>query len=96
MENIIAQIVKEVVSGMHTLERTRKRIFLNWLSAHSAQVDCARQENPAECLEATLPRWLRSLDVPGLLWEYRLLLHEIEWCAELEQGALEQFLREQA
>lgn len=96
MQAMIAQIVQEFLDGVAELDGARKRLFLNWLATHSSQVNCAGLDEPVACLQDALPRWLGTLDAAGLLWEYRLVLHEIEWCAELDMDALERFLSEQA
>lgn len=96
MQAVIAQIVQEFLDGVAELDETQKRLFLNWLASHSRQVDCAGLDEPVACLQDALPRWLGSLAPADLLWEYRLILHEIEWCAELDMDVLERFLSEQA
>ena len=96
MQVVIDQIVKELLAGFEELGGVRERLFLNWLSSHSSQEVCTGDDVPAAYLQKTLPRWLGTLDPAGLLWEYRLVLQEIEWCATLEMDVLERFLREQA
>jgi hypothetical protein len=96
MQAVIDQIVQEFLAGIAELDGARERLFLNWLSSHSGLVDCVGLDEPAVCLQEALPRWLGTLDAACLLWEYRLVLHEIEWCAELKMDELERFLREQA
>ncbi len=89
MQAVIDQIMQEFLSGIAELDGARKRLFLNWLSSHSSRVDCAVDDAPDSCLQDALPRWLGTLDAADLLWEYRLELHEIEWCAELKMDELE-------
>ena len=96
MQVVIDQIVREFLAGFAELDGARERLFLNWLSSHSGQVVCTGLDVPAVCLQDALPRWLGTLGPAGLLWEYRLILQEIEWCATLEMDVLERFLREQA
>ena len=95
MQAVIDQIVREFVGGVDALDGARKRLFLNWLSSHSRQVCCAGKTEVKVCLQEALPHWLGTLDAADLLWEYRLILQEIEWCADLEMDMLERFLREQ-
>jgi hypothetical protein len=96
MQVVIDQIVREFLAGVSELDGARERLFLNWLSSHTKQVACTGLDVPAAYLQKALPRWLGTLAPADLLWEYRLILQEIEWCAELEMDELERFLREQA
>jgi len=93
MQVVIEQIVKEFLAGIAELDGARERLFLNWLSSHSHQVDCTSQD---VSLPEALSRWLSALEPANLLWEYRLVLGEIEWCAMLDLDELERFLQEQA
>ena len=89
MQAVIKQIADEFLAGIAELDGMRKRVFLNWLSSHSAQAVLT------EDLPKSLFQWLGTLNPADLLWEYRLVLSEIEWCAMLAPEALERFLREQ-
>ena len=89
MQEMIEQIVKEIVSGAGELDPVRRRMFLIWLESHASQVRCAREESYAKCLTEKLVAWLGVLNVAGCLFEYRLLMSEIEWWHNLERVALE-------
>jgi len=89
MQEFIEQIVKEIVSGAGELDPVRRHIFLIWLGDHTSQVRCAGVDGYADCLAEKLTAWLGAMSVAGVLWEYRLVVGEIEWWGELEQAAIE-------
>lgn len=89
MQEFIEQIVKEIVSGADELDTVRRRMFLIWLGDHTSQVRCAGDDGYADCLAEKLSPWLGAMSVAGVLWEYRLVLGEVEWWSELEQAAIE-------
>jgi len=67
-------------------------MFLNWLTAHSSKVKAAlrmdastfRAAGAEEQFRSILKAWLESLPVPGIRWEYRLVLDEIAWWRDFE------------
>jgi hypothetical protein len=89
MQEFIEQIVKEIVLGAGELDPVRRRMFLIWLESHTSQVRCTGDDGYADCLTEKLINWLGALSVAGVLWEYRLVLGEIEWWSELEQATIE-------
>ena len=89
MQEFIEQIVKEIVSGVGELDPVRRRMFLIWFESHTSQVRCAGDDGYADCLTEKLSTWLHAMSVAGVLWEYRLVLGEIEWWSSLEQAAIE-------
>ena len=89
MQEFIEQIVKEIISGAGELDTVRRRMFLIWLGDHTSQVRCAGDGGYADCLAEKLSIWLGAMSVAGVLWEYRLVLGEVEWWSELEQAAIE-------
>jgi hypothetical protein len=89
MQKFIEQIVKEIVAGTGQLDAVRRRMFLIWLESHASQVRCAEEESYAERLAEKLAVWLETLDVAGCLFEYRLVINEIEWWHSLEGATLE-------
>jgi hypothetical protein len=89
MQKFIEQIVEEIVSGAGELDPVRRRMFLIWLGDHASQVRCAGDDGYADCLAEKLSAWLTAMSVAGALWEYRLVLGEIEWWSGLERAALE-------
>ena len=89
MQEFIEQIVHEIVSGAGELDPVRRRMFLIWLESHTSQVRCAGDDGDVDCLAEKLAPWLGAMSVAGVLWEYRLVVGEIEWWSELEQAAIE-------
>lgn len=89
MQEFIEQIVKEIVSGAGELEPVRRRMFLIWLESHASQMRCTGDDGYADCLAEKLTSWLSAMSVAGVLWEYRLVMGEVEWWSELEQAAIE-------
>jgi hypothetical protein len=89
MQEFIEQIVKEIVSGAGELDPVRRRMFLIWLGDHTSQVRCAGDEECADCMIEKLSTWLGTMNVAGILWEYRLVLGEIEWWCGLGQAVIE-------
>ena len=89
MQEMIEQIVHEIVSGAGELDPVRRSMFLIWLGDHTSQVRCAGDDRCAGCLAEKLSPWLGAMSVAGVLWEYRLVIGEIEWWSELEQAAIE-------
>ena len=90
MQEFIEQIIKEIVSGAGELDHVRRRMFLIWLESHTSQMRCTSDDDGhVECLVKKLTTWLGSMGVAGVLWEYRLVIGEIEWWSELEQAAIE-------
>jgi hypothetical protein len=89
MQKFIEQIVKEIVSGADELDPVRRRMFLIWLGDHASQVRCAGDDGYTDCLAEKLSAWLSAMSVAGVLWEYRLMVGEIEWWSGLGQATLE-------
>ena len=96
MQEFIEQIVKEIVSGAGELDLVRRRMFLIWLESHASQVCCTGDVGYADCLAEKLSTWLGAMNVAGVLWEYRLVVGEIEWWSGLEQAAIERMAGVQA
>jgi len=92
LQKTIEQIVHEIVSGAGELDPVRRRMFLIWLESHTSQVRCPGDDGYDHCLAEKLSTWLGSMCVAGVLWEYRLLLGEIEWWSGLEQAAIERMV----
>lgn len=89
MQEFIEQIVKEIVSGAGELDPVRRRMFLIWLGDHASQVRCTSDDDGyADCLAEKLTSWLGAMSVAGMLWEYRLVVGEIEWWSGLEQAVI--------
>jgi len=89
MQKFIEQIIKEIISGVGELDHVRRHMFLIWLESHTSQVRCTGDDGYADCLAEKLSPWLGAMGVAGVLWEYRLVIGEIEWWSGLEQAAIE-------
>jgi hypothetical protein len=89
MKEFMEQIVKEIVAGVGELDSVRRRMFLIWLESHTSHVRCVAEEGYPEFLAEKLAAWLGTLGVAGSLFEYRLVMSEIEWWHSLEGAALD-------
>jgi len=89
MQEMIEQMVKEILSGIARLDPVRQQMFLIWLGDHTSQVRCAGQESLPACLVEKLMIWMNAMSLAGMLWEYRLVMDELEWWRDLEQASLE-------
>ena len=78
----IEQMVMDISTHALRLDEVRLQSFMGWLEAHSCSVKTARQGSMDEQLKEALKGWLESLPIPGLLWEYHLILNEIAWRRE--------------
>jgi hypothetical protein len=85
MQLSIPQIAVQIVAQAASLNSVRRKLFLEWLQAHSSWVGCVGQ-NQAEItaanqneksfeshLKKALMVWLESLSAAGALREYRLV-----------------------
>ncbi|MBI5962251.1 MAG: hypothetical protein HY863_02150 [Chloroflexi bacterium] len=98
MRILIEQIVADITNDASKLGKVRLWLFLKWLKAHSNKVKEAAQAHIEEaipdqgCIDERLKNglklWFESLPIPWLLWEYRLILDEINWWRVLEDRAL--------
>jgi len=103
MQILIEQMVSDISSQALRLHEIRLQLFLDWLNAHSSKVKTSNQArievavhgkgSMADRLKNGLKGWFESLPIPGLLWEYHLLLDEIAWWRDLEPRSLARILR---
>ena len=77
LQAFIEQIVNEVAAGAGKLAPQQQQSFLTWLGDHAKAMRSATLDDLSEKLST----WLSGFDPVGILWEYRLLLSEIEWWA---------------
>ncbi|MBX3038598.1 MAG: hypothetical protein KF758_16930 [Anaerolineales bacterium] len=103
-QNFIEQMVLDISMQAFRLDAVRLRLFLEWLNAHTSQMNMAassarddRQtsyqiENVNEDLEERftnhLRTWFSGLSMQGSLWEYHLILDEINWWRNLDEQRL--------
>jgi hypothetical protein len=92
LQPIAAQIADIITTETRALDKSRRRLFLEWLAAHTSQLECnwpaVKKGAAAESLKAGLETWLGSLPVAGMLLEYGLMLHELDWCQALDEQSL--------
>ena len=98
MQILIEQVVVDISNEAAQLGEIRLRLFLQWLSAHSSRVKEAQQSHIEEAIQDQgniddrlkngLKLWFESLPIPGLLWEYHLILDEINWWRILDDRVL--------
>ncbi len=98
MQILIEQVVVDISNEAAQLGEIRLRLFLQWLSAHSSRVKESQQSYIEEAIQDQgsiddrlkngLKLWFESLPIPGLLWEYHLILDEINWWRILDDRVL--------
>lgn len=103
MQILIEQMVSDISSQAVRLDEVRLQKFLEWLKSHSTKVKTVEQvlvevavhgeESIDDRLKNDLKRWFESLPMPGLLWEYRLLLNELAWWHDIDPRTLARILR---
>jgi hypothetical protein len=103
MQILIEQMVSDISSQAVRLDEVRLQKFLEWLKSHSSKVNTVEQVHIEvaihderridDCLKNDLKRWFESLPMPGLLWEYHLLLNEIVWWRDLDLRTVARILR---
>jgi hypothetical protein len=103
-QNFIEQMVLDISLQAFRLDSIRLRLFLEWLNAHTSQINIATpaahhpqqpsqmiaivDENLEERFTNSLRTWFSSLSMQGSLWEYHLILDEIIWWRELDAQRL--------
>lgn len=85
MQEFIEQIVQQIIVGTVALDPARQHLFLVWLGDHTSQVRCKDEVDFRNCLMEKLKVWLNILSPAGILWEYHLILTELEWWQHQEE-----------
>ena len=103
MQVLIEQMVSDISSQAVRLDEVRLQKFLEWLKSHSSKVKTSNQARIEvvirgegrldDRLRNDLKGWFESLPIPGLLWEYHLLLNEITWWRDLDPCSLTRILK---
>ena len=103
MQILIEQMVSDISGQTVRLDEVRLQVFLNWLKSHSSKLKTLGQVHVEvavhgegkieDRLKNDLKVWFESLPMPGLLWEYHLLLNEIAWWRDLDPRTLARILR---
>jgi hypothetical protein len=89
MQEFNQQVIDEIVFGVKELDPVRRRMFLGRLGSHTSQLNGLEDDPELECLAVKLGSWFEYMSLVGILWEYRLIMSEIEWWHGLEQAALD-------
>ncbi len=110
-KELLDQMAEDISGQVLRLDDVRLQLFLNWLNAHSSQVQSALapgqtliqmeggllwQGGSKERLRFGLKTWFESLPMQGLLWEYHLILDEIVWWHNLDAHRLKMILKSEA
>ena len=106
LQTLIEQVVFAICTQARALDEVRYRLFVDWLKAHSSQVKAASHCHTAEApvaiqdeesiensLRSGLKLWFQSLSVRGLLWEYQLIVGEMNWWCDVDELSLARILK---
>jgi hypothetical protein len=100
MQLSVSQIATQIVAQATSLNSVRRKLFLEWLQAHSSRVGCVersqfemtaanqQEESFWNHMKSALMTWFESLPAAGVLWEYRLILSELAWWRALDGQSL--------
>ncbi len=101
---LIDQMVTDISLQTNQLDACRLRLFLRWLKSHSSEVrktegtlvEARAPNKPRACerLKDALKLWFESLPESGWLWEYQLILTEINWWRFLDEQSLVRILKD--
>jgi hypothetical protein len=106
MKVLIEPMLLGICNPIRQLSGIRLELFLEWLMAHcrdaflpdgserSGPKQLARWETARleEYLKSALGGWFESLALPGLLWEYHLILNEVSYWLDLDPRQLARLL----
>lgn len=90
LEALAGLMAEDIQAHARCLEDDRLQLFLDWLAAHTGilQKERVRLGEAGGEFKSVLKTWLASLPVQGALWEYRLILDEVDWLRELDAQRL--------
>ena len=101
---LIDQMVTDISQQTNQLDACRFRLFLRWLKSHSSEVrktqgtlvEARAPDKPHACefLKDALKMWFESLPESGWIWEYQLILTEINWWRFLDEQSLVRILKD--
>lgn len=89
MQEFNQQVVNEIVFGVGMLDPVRRRMFLVWLGNHAGELKFEEEETELKLLAEKLKQWFEHMSLVSILWEYRVIMGEIEWWRGLTQTALD-------
>ena len=85
---LIDQSTADISTRLAALDDDRRRMFVDWLQAHRREA--------APISDATvkdrLTTWFEGLTEEGILRECRLILNEIDWWRDLDDGLLAEIM----
>ena len=79
-------MVDEILVRFETLDSRRKYMFIEWLQAHGGKV-----KNTITVCEG-LTAWLESMQHENMQWEYRIIMHEIDWWGNLDEQSFSKIM----
>ena len=82
----VAEMVDEILVRFETLDARRKYKFVEWLQVHRGRV-----ENTVDICDG-LTAWLESMQHENMQWEYRIIMHEIDWWGNLDEQSLSKIM----
>ncbi len=84
-----ADLVAEILAYLPALDGNRRQMFFHWLQAHHHSGVQITDANLEQCLAD----WLVTLPAEGLSWERYLIVNEIAWWRDLDEGSLADLMR---
>jgi hypothetical protein len=105
LDGLIEQMVVDIGTQVFQLDDPRLKMFLDWLTAHSVEMNrsigipigaekaALRGADMQERFQSALKDWLRSLPVQSLLWEYKTVTAEIVWWRTFDMLNLKMILK---
>ena len=82
----VDEMVDSITTQIAALDPRRRYMFIEWLCAHSSQVQCVID------LRAGLSAWLDSMSAGSTAWEYRTLTNEIDWWCDQDEVAMDRLI----
>lgn len=101
LDVLIEQMVTEIWGRAYQLDDLRLQLFLKWLTRHSIEMKrtfgdfldldqvALRGLITEGQFRLDLRKWLQSIPVKGLLWEYETVITEIDWWRDLDSYRLQ-------
>jgi len=84
----VDEMVDFILSKIHALDPRRRYMFIEWLCAHSSQVQCVIN------IRAGLNAWLDSMSAESTAWEYSTITNEINWWRQQDEYTVDRLILE--
>jgi hypothetical protein len=84
-DEFLALTVPEMVDQ---LDVPRRYMFMQWLQMHSHAVWSSRE------IQENLTTWLGSMPAESVVWEYKLIVGEMNWWRDLDERRLARLMLE--